>query len=185
MTYASKAWSYMTRICRTMHTDPEEMYQKGRRFLRYYRDTCCVPEYALVPEPAGSSLRVRRAFLDEMDAICGAGAREMEVLLADSCLSPMQMRHLVSETVTRLNNVGGNGALYWEIVTRKYLAVFPMTDAEIQDLMTISDSYYYSRHREACAYYMLTMANKVLPRMREELLLAEAEERLQPREVML
>lgn len=184
MARTSKAWHYIDRICNAMNANSEEMYQKGREFLRYYREICCVPEYALSPEPADSSVRNRRVFLDKVDSICGATMDEMGILLEDDRMSPMQLKGLVSETVMRLNNNGGYGTIYWEIITRKYLEVFPMTDAEIWDLMTISDTTYYCRHKEACAYFMLTMMNTVLPRMRKELQKAEEEERIQPREVL-
>lgn len=184
MANASKAWHQITRICDAMKADPDDMYRRGRAFLQYYRQICSMPEYALAPEPQGADLRNHRVFLDEMTQICGAETGDMQVLLEDSYLSPVQLRHLVTDTMVRLSSVDTCGAIYREIVSRKYLGTFPMTDAEISELMAMSGTAYYGRHKEACAYFMLTMANAVLPRMREELLQAEREARLQPREVV-
>lgn len=184
MKYESKAWHYLERICYVMDEDPEELYQKGREFLRFYRRTCCVPEYALSPEPTGPVLYNRRIFLEDMEAVCEDEAGSMKEMLRCRYTPPSQLRNLVTETVIQLHNMQECGSIYEEIITRKYLQTFPMTDQEISNLMAISESSYYNKHKEACAYYMLTMLNIVLPRMKEELRQAEVEERLQPREVL-
>lgn len=184
MTYASRAWQYVERICHAMGEDPEEMYQKGREFLRFYRRTCCVPEYALSPEPIGPATYNRRVFLEDMEAVCTDAAECMRGMLRCRYAPPSQLRNLVSETLLQLHHSCEEGAIYEEIITRKYLQTISMTDTEISRLMTICESSFYNKHKEACAYYMLAMLNVVLPRMKEELEQAEAEERLQPREVI-
>lgn len=184
MRYSSKSWHCIERICNVIKADPEETYLKGREFLRYYRQTCCLPEYAMLAEPDGALLFNRKAFLDEMDAVCSADVATMIILLEDSHIAPSQLRSLVSETAMRLHDVGSSGAVYWEIISHKYLGKFPMKDTEISELMAISESSFYNKHIEACAYFMLTMARTVLPHMRDELEQTEAERMLHPREVI-
>lgn len=173
MAKASKAWQQIMRICNATGADPVDVYERGKAFLEYYREICSMPEYALAPEPYGSMLDNWRIFLDEMDMICAADSENIRGRLQIYQPSGMPLQGLVSTIMAELNQINNYGTIYCEIIDHKYQGPFQMTDAEISELMSISATTYYARSKEACAYFMLTMTYKVLPRMRREFLRTE------------
>ena len=69
MTEWLNSWKDFERICAVSGITVKEMELRGKRFLTYYKELCCTPEYILPPEPAGNVIEKKEQFLSRIEEL--------------------------------------------------------------------------------------------------------------------
>ena len=77
MTGWLNSWKDFERICAISGVTPDEMEQRGKRFLIYYKTLCCTPDYALPPEPAEEAIKKKEHFLSYIESLFDNGCEEL------------------------------------------------------------------------------------------------------------
>lgn len=184
MTDWLNSWKDFERICSVSGITPEEMENRGKRFLVYHKMLCCTPEYILPPEPAGGSIEKREYFLKRIEELFEDGCEELSSgsILYD--LSVDLTREMVETALMEIRKIEKHGDDYYRIILRKHTGISRETDEKIYNRLMMSRAKFYKKQAEAYGYMAFYMWKIYPMEQRRMLLRIKQEAELQPEEVM-
>ena len=184
MTEWLNSWKDFERICAISGVTPDEMEQRGKRFLIYYKTFCCTPEYALPPEPAEEAIEKKEHFLSYIVSLFDNGCEKLtDGRLLDN-LSVDLTREMMEMALTEIKKIEKHGDDYYRIIHRKHTGISRETDEKIYESLMMSRSMFYKKQNEAYGYMAFYIWKVYTEEQRKKLVYIKEEARLQPKEVM-
>ncbi len=172
-------------LCRMQDLDEKSLYMRSRLLLSVYRDACW--------STCGRADEVQ----EELVWCCGndldAALIYLETFAPDeekqhfehqirTLFETRWMMELVESAMAHLREYPGNGAQYFEILSKCYLSCFKYREAELLEVLNMERSVYYDRKKEAILLFGLSMWNTSIPRLKTFLADAAEEEALMEEE---
>lgn len=184
MTEWINSWKDLERICAASGISVKEMELRGKRFLTYYKELCCTPEYVLPPEPAGEVIERKEQFLNRIEELFDGECSELTEggILRD--LSVDMTREMVEVALLEIKKIEKHGDDYYRIIHRKHTGISRETDSRIIECLLMSKGRFYKKQNEAYGYIAYFMWKIYPVEQRKFLQQLKDENRLQPREVM-
>ena len=184
MTGWLNSWKDFERICAISGVMPDEMEQRGKRFLIYYKTLCCTPEYALPPEPAEEAIEKKEHFLSYIESLFDNGCEELTNGRLLDNLSVDLTREMMEMALTEIKKIEKHGDDYYRIIHRRHTGISRETDERIYDSLLMSKSKFYKKQNEAYGYMAFYLWKIYPSEQRKRLLSARTEAAQQPKEVM-
>lgn len=149
-------------MCRRIGLEKKVVKAKTKRLLKSKRDVgwvateYCNPEddyiyYFRTDEFKKALTWIQDYFYTDSDE----NEEEFLMILWESGL----MKKLFRETMEKLSSFQKVGCTYYTLIDKKYLDENPMSEKEIEDLLDISRSTYYSRMQEAIVAFGLAFCS--------------------------
>ena len=180
MTEWINSWKDFERICRTIGVTTDDMKQRGRRFLAYYKTICCTPEHLLPEQPYGTGIVAREQYYNRIEQLFESGCGELNQKTIRDDISVDLIRETFETALVELKKLDRYGDDYFKIICSKYTGINRETDQMIIDRTMISETRFYVRLKEASAYMAFYIWKIYLPDQRKKLEVMKKEAALQP-----
>ena len=184
MTEWLNSWKDFERICAVSGITVKEMELRGKRFLTYYKELCCTPEYILPPEPTGNVIEKKEQFLSRIEELFDNECVELTKGRILDDLSVDLTKEMVEKALSEVRKIEKHGDDYYRIIHRKHTGISRETDGRIMECLLMSKGMYYKKQKEAYGYVAYYVWKIYPAEQRKALWHIRREAEMQPGEVM-
>lgn len=175
----TKTLNSIRRFCRIQNLDEKVLYARSKLILSAYRDICW--------STAGRADQVREdltyycsSYLDDaliyLETFAPDEAREDFEERIKTLFETRWMLKLVEDTMVRVRNYPCNGNLYYEILSRCYLACLKYREPELLEILNMERSTFYDKKKEAILVFGLSLWGSSIPKLKSFLVHTDEDE---------